>query len=121
MGTLEQFCGPPVSRNITELLCTTERLSRFNDLYYCSITLFLAQFLSLERIIVALSERCRVQSVLWLWLCLITLPVLKGSRQGTAPSQLHPFHSPTMAPVETEYYDLVSVFSDYHALVDGKV
>ncbi len=38
----------------------------------------------------------------------------------TAPSPCLPF-SPTMAPVETEYYDLVSVLScDYHALLNAR-
>lgn len=49
METLEQFCGPPVSRNITlHFPCIVERLSRVNDLCGCSITLlFLARVLLL--------------------------------------------------------------------------
>ena len=43
MGTLEQFCGPPVSRNITSIyLAPMEHLSPYNDL--CSIILFSAIF-----------------------------------------------------------------------------
>src|SRR6266576_7219431 len=78
METLEQFCGPPVSRNITpHLLCIVERLSRFNDLCGCSITL-----LFLARVLLLLPNLfLHFGLVLWPWV-LTLRRVLKGSGDG---------------------------------------
>lgn len=83
---LEQFCGPPVSRNITlHLLYIVERLSCFNDLCGCSIT---------SHVCCSYFYFTRISQ---LWLCVITLRASeKAEGNGCALLTTPPPHTPSL-------------------------
>ena len=93
MGTLEQFCGRPVSRNITPIyLAPMEHLSRYNDL--CSISLLFLAILFFPSICSRIVIVARFSKLVQCQFVAVCLRYGSKKAQETAAAltpSLHPF------------------------------